>query len=175
MFLAVFFDPGGQGREVAVVSEGSGKLLFEAAAGSRARTPRRSGREGGFTLVELMVGLGLFAVVSLFLLDGFINGLGITSKSDDKGAATTLALQVMELVSASSDPYTMVGFTGLTRTALPLPPPYTSVANPSSHTYQVSVAVSQDSNLNFITVTVNVFRPADVSPFVSLTKVLHDL
>ena len=132
------------------------------------------GRDHGFTFVELIVGLTLFAGVALFLLQAFMNGMTYANRSDEKAAGTSIAMQVMEQIKASPNPYTMVGFTNITRTALPLPAPYTGIANPSPHKFQASVTVTQDTNLILSTVTVNVYRPQDpdTSPLVTLTTVL---
>ncbi len=131
-------------------------------------------REAGFTFVELIVGLTLFAGVALFLLQAFMHGMTYANRSDEKAAATSIALQVMEQIKASPNPYSMVGFTNIARTALPLPAPYTGIANPSPHLFQASVTVTQDNNLIMSTVTVNVYRPSDpdASPLVTLTTVL---
>jgi type II secretory pathway pseudopilin PulG len=137
---------------------------------------RRPGaaREAGFTFVELIVGLTLFAGVALFLLQTFMHGMTYANRSDEKAAATSIAMQVMEQIKASPNPYSMVGFTNIARTALPLPTPYTGIANPSPHQFQASVTVTQDNNLIMSTVTVNVYRPSDPdpSPLVTLSTVL---
>ena len=137
-----------------------------------ARPPR--GGERGFTFVELIVGLTLFAGVSLFLLQAFMHGMTHANRSDEKAAATNIGMQIMEQIKASPDPYNMVGFTDITRTNLPLSSPYNGIANPTPHTFQASVTVTPDSNLLLRTVTVNVYRPQDpdTSPLVSLSTVL---
>lgn len=136
----------------------------------------RSGRrsKGGFTFVELIVGLTLFAGVVLFLLQAFMHGMTYANRSDEKAAATSVAMQVMEQIKASPNPYTMVGFTNIARTNLPLPSPYTGISNPTPHTYQASVVVTPDNKLFLSTVTVNVYRPSDPdgSPLVTLSTVL---
>lgn len=131
-------------------------------------------REAGFTFVELIIGLTLFAAVALFLLTAFMHGMTYANRSDEKAAATSIAMQVMEQIKASPNPYSMVGFTNIARTALPLSAPYTGIANPSPHPFQASVTVTQDNNLIMSTVTVNVYRPTDpdASPLVTLTTIL---
>lgn len=137
---------------------------------------RRPGapRQAGFTFVELIVGLTLFAGVALFLLTAFMHGMTYANRSDEKAAATSIAMQIMEQVKASPNPYSMVGFTNIARTALPLPSPYNGIANPSPHQFQASVTVTADNTLIMTTVTVNVYRPTDLdtSPLVTLSTVL---
>jgi len=135
-------------------------------------TSRSSDR--GFTFVELIVGLTLFASVAVFLLQAFMHGMTTANRSDEKGVATSIGMQVMEQIKASPNPYTMVGFTNVARTNLPLPSPYAGISNPAPHTYQLSVVVTSDNNLFLSTVTVNVYRPSDPdsSPLVTLSTVL---
>ncbi|HLW59746.1 MAG TPA: type II secretion system protein [bacterium] len=146
----------------------------------RRRPPSRLGLDlrvrgdSGFTFIELIVALTLFAGVSVFLLQAFMDGMTYANRSDEKAAATSIAMQVMEQIKASPNPYTLVGFTDIGRTPLPLPAPYTGINNPTPHTFQASVSVTPDNNLFLSTVTVNVYRPqdADVSPLVTLSTVL---
>lgn len=79
----------------------------------------------GFSFMELIVALSLLAVISVFVLQAFIAGMAHAGRSDERAAATTLAIQVMEQVRASVNPYTMVGFADIARTPLPLPAPGT--------------------------------------------------
>jgi len=58
----------------------------------------------GFTFVELMVALSLFATVSLFVLQAFIGGMAHAGRSNENAAATTLAIQIMEQIRASANP-----------------------------------------------------------------------
>jgi len=137
------------------------------------RCPRVAGTEG-FTLVEIVVGLTVFMAISFALLQVFMNSATYANRSDTKAAATSLAAQVIEQIKASPNPYAMVGFTNIARTPLPLPAPYTGVVNPSPHTFQISVNVTPDNNLNLILVTVNVYRPTDPdsAPLVTESTVL---
>ncbi|MBM3471283.1 MAG: type II secretion system protein [Armatimonadetes bacterium] len=137
---------------------------------------RDAGGESGFTYLELLVALALFAGFSVVLLQTFIIGMAHAGRANDRSAATTLAIQVMEQVRASVNPYEMVGFTDLTRSPLPLPDPYTGVTNPTPHTFQVAVDITLNENLRLTTATVQVYRLTDPdgSPFVSLTTVLDD-
>ncbi len=128
----------------------------------------------GFTVVEVLVALALFAIVSLFVVQAFVAGMGYSRQSNERAAATTLGMQIMEQIRASVNPYTMVGFTPLSRQALPLPTPYTNVTNPTRHPLEVSVLVTPNNDLTLTTVTVNVYRPADSAPLVTLTTVLDD-
>jgi prepilin-type N-terminal cleavage/methylation domain-containing protein len=128
----------------------------------------------GFSFVELIVALSLLSVVSVFVLLAFIRGVSHAGRSNEDAAATTLAMQIMEQIRASVNPYTMVGFTDLVRTPIPLPAPYGGVANPTPHTFDVAVDVVANPDLTVTTVTVQVFRPADVAPFVAITTVLDD-
>ncbi|MDI6771839.1 MAG: type II secretion system protein [bacterium] len=130
----------------------------------------------GFTYLELLVALSLFAGFSVVLLQTFIIGMAHAGRANDRAAATTLAIQVMEQVRASVNPYEMVGFTDLARTSLPLPDPYTGVTNPTPHTFQVAVDITLNENLRLTTATVQIYRLADPDgmPFISLTTVLDD-
>lgn len=131
----------------------------------------------GFTFMELLVALSLFAAVSLFILQSFINGMAHAGRANERAAGTTLALQVMEQIRASVNPYTMVGFTDLPRTPIAMlgGTVYAGVVNPTPHRFDIAVDVVSDHDLTLTTVTVQVFRPADASPFVALTTVLDDL
>ena len=142
--------------------------------GSRLRRSPGVSEARGFTLVEVIVGLMVFLAISFALLQVFMNGATYANRSDTKSAATSLAGQIIEQIKASPNPYAMVGFTNIARTPLPLPAPYTGVLNPSPHTFQVSVTVTPDNNLNMITVTVSVYRPTDPdgTPLVTESTVL---
>ncbi len=136
---------------------------------------RRASRGNrGFTFIELTVGLTLFAGVSLFLLQAFMNGMAYANRSDEKAAATSIAMQVMEQIKASPDPYTLVNIASIARTALPLPAPYTGINNPTPHIFQASVTVTLDTNLYLATATIKVWRPQDpdATPLVTFTTVL---
>ncbi|MDR7544986.1 MAG: type II secretion system protein [Armatimonadota bacterium] len=138
--------------------------------------PRRRLRraEEGFSFIELLVALSLLAGVSLFIFQTFIAGMAHAGRANERAAATMVALQIMEQVRASVNPYEMVGFVDLPRTALPLPAPYSGIANPTPHRFEVAVDVTRDDNLTLTTVTVQVYRPSDTTPFVTLTTVLDD-
>ncbi|HET9000003.1 MAG TPA: prepilin-type N-terminal cleavage/methylation domain-containing protein [bacterium] len=138
------------------------------------RRVRRTRGDRGFTFVELIVGLTLFAGVSLFLLQAFMNGMTYANRSDEKAAGTSIAMQIMEQIKASPNPYTMVGFTDIVRTSLPLPAPYNGIANPTPHTFQASVTVTPDDILKLSAITVNVYRPQDpdTAPLVTLSTIL---
>ena len=103
-----------------------------------------------------------------------MNGMTSANRSDEKAAATSLAMQMMEQIKASPNPYTWVGFTSVARTNLPLPAPFTGIANPTPHKYQASVTITSDGNLYLSTVTINVYRPTDpdASPLATLATVL---
>jgi type II secretory pathway pseudopilin PulG len=143
-------------------------------AGARAPHAHVALAEFGFTFIELLVGLTLFAGIAVFLLQAFLAGMTYANRSDTQAAATSIAVQIMEQIKASPNPYSMVGFTNIARTPLPLPAPYTGIANPTPHTFQVSVAVTPDNNLIMSTVTVNVYQPSDAgtAPTATLTTVL---
>jgi prepilin-type N-terminal cleavage/methylation domain-containing protein len=128
----------------------------------------------GFTFVELTVGLTLFAGISLFLLQAFMNGMTYANRSDEKAAATSIAMQVMEQIKASPDPYNLVNIANINRTNLPLPAPYNGIANPSPHVFQASVTLALDSDLYLATSTVRVWRPQDpdATPLVTFSTVL---
>ncbi len=119
--------------------------------------------------------LALFTVISLVVVQAFVSGMGYSKQSNERAAATTLGIQLMEQIRASVNPYTMVGFTPLPRqTCCPLPSPFTAITNPTPYPFQVSVDIALNPDLILSTVTVNVFRPADVNPVVTLTTVLND-
>ncbi len=139
-----------------------------------ARRFRRVTVSGGFTFVELIVALSLFSAVSLFLLQSFIGGMAHAGRANENAAATTLAIQIMEQIRASVNPVEWVGITDMPRTALPLPAPYTGVVNPTPHVFEVAVDLTVNTDLTITTATVEVYRPVDVSPFVTLTTVLDD-
>lgn len=128
----------------------------------------------GFTFVELIVALTLLAVISIFVLQAFIAGMAHAGRSNERASATTLAMQIMEQISASVNPYAMVNMVNLTRRALPLPAPYAGVVNPAPHLFEAAVVLQQNPDLTIITATVQIFRPADVTAFVTLTTVLDD-
>lgn len=136
--------------------------------------PLRHFGTGAFTFIELLVALSLLAVVSLFILQAFIMGMAHAGRSNERAAATTIALQVMEQIRGSVNPYTWVGFTDLARSNLPLPAPYTGVTNPTPHTFQVAVDLTSNPNLTITIATVQVYRPADATPFVTMTTLLDD-
>jgi len=137
-------------------------------------TPEAVSGAGGFTLLELLVSLYLLSAIALFILQVFIAGLFHTGRANERAAATMLASQVMEQVRASVNPYTMVGFTGLARSPLPLPAPYDAVQNPSPYPLEVAVVVAPDDALTLRTVTVQVFRPGQATPLVTLGTLLDD-
>ncbi|MBI3976178.1 MAG: type II secretion system protein [Armatimonadetes bacterium] len=138
------------------------------------QTRARIRGERGFSFVELLVALSLLSIVSIFVMLAFVRGIAHAGRSNEQAAATTLAMQIMEQIRASVNPYEMVGFVDLPRSSLPLPDPYTGVTNPTPHVFEVGVDVSADNNLTLITATVQVYRPADAAPFVTLTTVLDD-
>ena len=142
--------------------------------GGHALTLRGRRGEGGFTFVELMVGLTLFAAVALFLLQTFMSGMRYANRSDETAAATSIAMQVMEQIKASPNPYALVNITQIARTPLPLPAPYTGINNPTPHIFQAAVTLTQDNNLYLTTATINVWRPQDpdAKPLVSLSTVV---
>ena len=135
---------------------------------------RHARPDAGFTFVELLVALTLLATVAIFILQTFIASMTYTGRSNERAAATTVGMQVMEQIRASVNPYTMVGFVSLARTALPLPAPYAGVTNPTPHPFEVAVDVTLNPDLTLTTASVQVFRPADATPFVELTTVLDD-
>ena len=137
-------------------------------------TSRASRRDRGFTFIELTVGMMLFAGVSLFLLQAFMNGMAYANRSDEKAAATSIAMQVMEQIKASPDPYTLVNIASIARTPLPLSAPYNGIDNPTPHIFQASVTVALDANLYLATATIKVWRPQDpdATPLVTFTTVL---
>lgn len=136
-------------------------------------TDSRSAQRG-FTFIEVVVSLSLLGAAAIFILQAFMAGLAHAGRSNERVAATTLATQIMEQIRASANPYEMVNMAPLPRTPLPLPAPYVGVVNPTPHTFEAAVVVDQNPNFRLITATVEVYRPTDVTPFVTLTTVLDD-
>lgn len=103
-----------------------------------------------------------------------MNGMLYANRSDETAAATSIAMQVMEQIKASPDPYSLVNIANISRTALPLPSPYAGINNPSPHIFQASVTVTLDNNLYLATSTVRVWRPQDpdATPLVTLSTVV---
>ena len=134
----------------------------------------RAGTASGFTFVELLVALSLLAAVSVFILQAFIAGMAHAGRSNERAAATTLGLQLMEQIRGSVNPYAMVNIINLPRTPLPLPAPYQWVTNPTPHTFEAAVNVTLNNDLSLATATVEIFRPTDADPYVTLTTVLDD-
>lgn len=138
----------------------------------------RLGRnQGGFTFVELLVAVSLFAFVCIFLVYTLLAGMRFASRSNERAAATTVASQVMEQIRASANPVWEVNWTPLPRTPIPLPPPYSGITNPSPYAFDVAVDMARDEILTLVTVTVSVWRtgaPAGAEPLVRLSTVLDD-
>jgi len=132
--------------------------------------------QGGFTLVELLVAVSLFAFVCVFLLHTITVAIRLASRSNERAAATTVAMQVMEQIRASANPVWEVSWTPLPRTAVPLPEPYEGVTNPTPYAFDVAVGMDRDEVLSLVTVTVTVWRSGapDGEPLVRLSTVLDD-
>jgi prepilin-type N-terminal cleavage/methylation domain-containing protein len=146
---------------------------------ARGHRTRRRTFAAGFTFIELLVALSLLAAVSVFILQAFVSGMAYAGRSNERAAATTLALQVMEQIRGSVNPYAMVNIINLPRTPVQssppcLPDPYSRVCNPTPHAFQLAVTVVQNGDLTLATAAVDIYRPADVTPYVSLTTVLDD-
>ncbi len=122
-----------------------------------------------------MVALSLLAGLSLFIMQVFIASMAHSGRTNEQAAAMAVATQVMEQVQASVNPYAMVGFAGMARTPMPLPAPYANVVNPSPYPFDVAVIVTPDVNVTIRTVVVQVFRPADPAPYITLGTILDDL
>ncbi|MDR7400489.1 MAG: type II secretion system protein, partial [Armatimonadota bacterium] len=150
------------------------------ACGERGRPMKPGGcsrRADGFTFVELLVAVSLFAFVSLFLVYTLLAGMRFASRSNERAAATTVATQVMEQIRASANPVWEVNWTPLPRTPIPLPTPYHGISNPSPYEFDVAVDMNQDLTLTLVTVTVSVWRssaPVGAEPLVRLSTVLDD-
>ncbi len=132
--------------------------------------------QGGFTLVELLVAVSLFAFVCVFLLHTITVAIRLASRSNERAAATTVAMQVMEQIRASANPVWEVSWTPLPRTAVPLPEPYEGVTNPTPYAFDVAVGMDRDEVLSLVTVTVTVWRSGvpDGEHLVRLSTVLDD-
>ena len=138
----------------------------------------RLGRnQGGFTFVELLVAVSLFAFVCIFLVYTLLAGMRFQRQMCIRDSATTVASQVMEQIRASANPVWEVNWTPLPRTPIPLPPPYSGITNPSPYAFDVAVDMARDEMLTLVTVTVSVWRtgaPAGAEPLVRLSTVLDD-
>ena len=141
-------------------------------AGSRRQAGKRG--HGGFTFVELLVAMSLFAAVSFVVLQAFVAAMGQSGRSNERVAATALAVQIMEQIHASVNPYTWVGIADQPRSPLPLPAPYAGVVNPGPYPFQVAVDLTRNNDLTVTVATVEVYRPSDATPFVVMTTMLDD-
>lgn|GEM_PF-1483914 len=143
---------------------------------------------GGFTLIELLVATAIFAIIAIFLLTTFIQALSQAGYSNERSAATTIGMQVMEQVRSSANPYALVAFDPLVRTPIanitgamctgPDPSPYCGLANPTPYAFDLQVDITPNDNFGLITVTVQIYRTgslAGVPPIVQLTTILDDL
>jgi hypothetical protein len=101
-------------------------------------------------------------------------GMRTAGRSNERSAATTIGTQIMEQIRASLNPVETVGIVPVTRTALPLGAPYDGVVNPTPYSFDVGVALTQNTDLGLITVTVDVFRQTEDFPLVTLTTLLDD-
>ena len=142
----------------------------------RGRAARRRRAEGGFTLAELMVAVSLFAFACVFLLHTLMAGMRFASRSGERAAAATVAMQVVEQIRASANPVWEVNWTPLPRTPVPLPDPYAGITNPSPYAFDVAVDMDRDEVLTLVTVTVTVWRSGapEAQPLVRLATVLDD-
>jgi len=140
-------------------------------AGSKRREARA---HGGFTFVELLVAMSLFAAVSFVVLQAFVAAMGHSGRSNERVAATALAVQIMEQIHASVNPYTWVGIADQPRSPLPLPAPYAGVVNPGPYPFEVAVDLTRNTDLTVTVATVEVYRPPDATPFVVMTTMLDD-
>ncbi len=142
----------------------------------RGHVARQRRAAGGFTVVELLVAVSLFAFVCIFLLYTLMAGMRFASRSNERAAATTVAMQVMEQIRASANPVWEVNWTRLPRTPIPLPDPYAGITNPSPYAFDVAVDMDRDEVLTLVTVTVTVWRNGapDGQPLVRLATVLDD-
>lgn len=139
-------------------------------AGSKRREARA---HGGVTFIELLVSLSLFAAVSFVVLQAFVAAMGHSGRSNERVAATALAVQIMEQIHASVNPYTWVGIADQPRSPLPLPAPYAGVVN-ALYPFEVAVDLTRNTDLTVTVATVEVYRPPDATPFVVMTTMLDD-
>ncbi len=131
--------------------------------------------DAGFSVIEVLVALALFTVISLVVVQAFVSGMGYSKQSNERAAATTLGMQIMEQARASPNPYTWVGITPLARqSCCPLGAPWTNITNPTPYNFDVSVDITNNPDLVLSTVTVNVFRKVDNYAFVTFSTVLKD-
>jgi len=164
-----------RGARVAPSGTSAASVHPAEAAGCR-RSGGSAGCSCGFTFVELLVAVSLFAFVCIFLVYTLLAGMRFASRSNERAAATTVASQVMEQIRASANPVWGVNWTELPRTPIPLPTPYNGITNPSPYAFDVAVHGEQDAVLTLVTVTVTVWRNGapDSQPLVQLSTVLDD-
>lgn len=138
--------------------------------------PALAPAQRGFTFVELLVAVSLFAFTALFLVYTLFAGMRFASRSNERAAATTVASQVMEQIRASANPVWEVNWTQLERTPIPLPTPYQGITNPSPYAFDVAVEMNRDQVLTLVEVTVTVWRHGapDGQPLVRLSTILDD-
>jgi type II secretory pathway component PulJ len=121
--------------------------------------------------------LSLFAAVAVFILQGFVAATAQPRRSNERAAAATLAMQVMEQIRASVDPYAFVNFNELPGTPVDQvseSSPYRGLINPTPHRFDVAVTVARDPGCTLITATVDIYRPVDAEPFVTVATVLDN-
>lgn len=114
---------------------------------------RLATEDGGFTLAEVIVALGLFTVMATTATWGLVTTLQLTNVTKDRVAAANLAAQELERLRSEnanveqldSTPQT-VTLHGLRFTVTPKLNPAAAVDCAPGSTRQVSVVVSWNSN-----------------------------
>jgi prepilin-type N-terminal cleavage/methylation domain-containing protein len=66
------------------------------------QAPARSGRAGGYTLVEVMVAVGILGIMIVSLYAGFSSGFAILRTSRERARATQVLLQKVEAIRMCS-------------------------------------------------------------------------
>lgn len=119
-----------------------------------------SAREGGFTLVEILVSLTLMALILIPLMAGFDWSMGQAGQSNTTTAATNLARQALEYArSQASNP---AGF----------PVPSSPRAPVAGTPFQRETLTSTNTAMNWETITVNVYYGTSPTPLVTLSTVV---
>ncbi len=135
-----------------------GQMTRPAGRAHRRRRPSE-GCQGGFTLVEIMVALGILALVLVPLMAGFDWSMGQASQTNELTAATNIARQALETARETTASGTF-------------PVPAQARAAVSGTPYQLQTSVSTNGTMNFETITATVYLGGGTAPEVSLTTVV---
>ncbi len=117
------------------------------------------GCQTGFTLVEIMVALGILALVVVPLMAGFDWSMGQASQTNQLTAAANIARQALETARETTASGTF-------------PVSAQARAAVSGTPYQLQTTVSTNGTMNFETITASVYAGSSSTPAVTLTTVV---